>query len=746
MSTDPRLDLGQIGDLFSPKLIEFKKLVNEGKHAEAESLLDRNYSKFREKYGQPDQKIPEEFRTLAAHIWQVRYRDNFPKMTEQLSRISSATDITAWTMQSDIIAKAFETNNRFRNEQVFQLLNEWPAEGNKLATEIDRLASLFSRSREQAVDLLVSEVLSTGKHPDQYPLERIWEEDFVKSGAAQARLLNDILGNVSRDEISRKATRYQNYLSNSSKEQVDAAYVEKLTAEIKADGLVELEEIHKAASAKTPFGGKMDALKSIANIGYIDLTAASFKDRNIFDFEITFNRDIPLSFLDAKEKVLSSNDIKGYDYLFITDLTAAKISREFKAKKEIKSKMQTGTRDELNPAYVTAQAEYQKALANFQRAQINSAIPKSCSGWGCLLTAVVDGIDSSMSRGNVDRAASNLAGTRQTLSIPIYSEYHYQTVDINVAKIAQVDYYVLDVKKGKIHKSNFALKDHEKFTVTYNVQDNDPDKASILRNNQSEDDVTTWEKKPVTVKLSMLFNPDNMRTASEQKLTSFENFLKTLSARKYAPSSPTYAKTEVKAYAIRDSSSSHRSQTIADERFDSIVIIKNGRSTGTGFYVTPDMVLTAYHVVDSGNLVEMTFYDGTKTYGKVVDHDVRLDLALIKAQTAGKPMKIHSGPIKLGETVEAIGHPKNYEFTITRGVISAVRKLKGVKIGAESLVEFVQTDTPISPGNSGGPLLLRDTVIGVNDWIRVDKGSQNLNFSVSYNEIRDYLNRFEVKK
>ncbi|MDA8533869.1 trypsin-like serine protease [Burkholderiaceae bacterium] len=54
----------------------------------------------------------------------------------------------------------------------------------------------------------------------------------------------------------------------------------------------------------------------------------------------------------------------------------------------------------------------------------------------------------------------------------------------------------------------------------------------------------------------------------------------------------------------------------------------------------------------------------------------------------------------------------------------------------------MQTDTPISNGNSGGPLVLKDSVIGVNDWIRVDKGSQNLNFSVSYNEIRNYLERF----
>jgi serine protease Do len=74
-----------------------------------------------------------------------------------------------------------------------------------------------------------------------------------------------------------------------------------------------------------------------------------------------------------------------------------------------------------------------------------------------------------------------------------------------------------------------------------------------------------------------------------------------------------------------------------------------------------------------------------------------------------------------------------------------MRRQRSANIGSDLPVEFVQTDTPISPGNSGGPLLLGNAVIGVNDWIRVDKGSQNLNFSVSFNEIREFLNRSQAK-
>lgn len=738
-----------LGDLFSPKVSEFKKFVNEKKFREAEELFDREYSYFVEKYSKPGAKQPEEFVKLAQYIWNVRYDEDIKRHTAYLGAITNIMDTTRWAIQARQINDAKSLLNRVGNERTFGFSKLKPEGIQVLDREINRVTALANANWKKALEALIPTVVETANHSEDYPITPIQKSHFRNESNVQTRLLDVILSDKERSNLERQAKRFKEYLSDNSRDRIDQAYVDLYKAELLADGGIDLNELGSILKVETPFGNRTDALKGIANIGYVDLTAASFKDRNIFDFEITFKQDLPVTFVAAKDSLFSSNDVKGYDYLFVTELTAAKINREFKSKKEMKSRLQTGTREDPNPQYVVAQAEYQKAMANFQRAQISSAMPKSCVGWGCLAQALVDGVDQGLSRSSVDKAAASLSNTPQTLSKAVYSEYAYESVDINAAKLAHVDYYVIDVKKKKIHKNNFEFKDHEKFTVSYNVHDNDPDKASILKNNQSEKDVTNWEKKPVSVSLSALFNPANQTTATTQSLTSFEGFLKTFGNRTYASARPTYSKGgEAKETAgeLRQSASSYRAQTIADERFDSIVIIKNAKSIGTGFYVTPELVLTAYHVVKSGSLVEMTFYDGTKTYGKVVDHDIRLDLALIKAQMAGKPLKIHTGPIKLGETVEAIGHPKNYEFTITRGVISAVRKQKGQLIGTESTVEFIQTDTPISPGNSGGPLLLKDVVIGVNDWIRVDKGSQNLNFSVSYNEIRDYLNRFDGSK
>ena len=181
------------------------------------------------------------------------------------------------------------------------------------------------------------------------------------------------------------------------------------------------------------------------------------------------------------------------------------------------------------------------------------------------------------------------------------------------------------------------------------------------------------------------------------------------------------------------------SGVIADSRFNSVVVVETGTGQGTGFYVSDDVLLTAYHVVENHSLVKLRLFDGSETSGRVIAHDLRLDLALIKTNHRGKALNIHSGPIVLGGNVEAIGHPSGLDFSITRGVVSSLRKMDSLYVKGAPKVEFVQSDTPISPGNSGGPLFLKGNVIGVADFGRVDEHAQNLNFSVSFNEINKFL-------
>ncbi|MHA1152043.1 MAG: S1C family serine protease, partial [Alphaproteobacteria bacterium] len=187
--------------------------------------------------------------------------------------------------------------------------------------------------------------------------------------------------------------------------------------------------------------------------------------------------------------------------------------------------------------------------------------------------------------------------------------------------------------------------------------------------------------------------------------------------------------------------------TRQDTRFEKTVVIYNpGGSLGSGFFVADDMVLTNYHVIEGTKFVEIKMFDGQESFGKVIAHDIRLDLALVKVQARGVPVQfLAKKEIPLGGSVEAIGHPNGLEFTITRGVISAMRERESLYTPGAKKVRFIQTDTAINPGNSGGPLFLGDKVIGVNNNKIVKDGVEGIGFSVHYSEVVGFLRKHGYK-
>lgn len=752
-----KLDLASIGnsigDVLSPQLREFKRLVNESKFVEAEEYFNMEAIYFEQRYTGAKQ-APEEFTKLAEYVWLKSYQDKAEQATQELKAVDNLANPAKWSQVSKALKNGEQVTASVKQNFLFTVAQFGEAQTQELAQQIARVVQLAEASKPDLLAAKMGSILATGEHnPVFVGKVTIDANDYLASDKFQATALAHLAAQSDRDAYLKDAVKLTPYLTEPTRRRIDSAYVEMVRTQLLADGRISLEEVSTLGSVRAPFGGSTDAIARLATIGYVDLTSASFKGRNLFDFAISFTQDSDLKFAPATEAVFTSGDLSRFDYLFVTDLNAAKVAREFKNKREMKSRIQTGVWQGQNPEYIAALADYQTAMAEFQRAQISSAIPKACAaGWGCALQGFADGLSNATARQSVERASARLAGTSQTISRPVYSDYAYQAVDVSSTKTADVNYYVIDVKRKRILKNSFQINDNEVFNVAYNLRDDDPDKASIQRNVTSEEEVTAWEKRPAAVPISALFNAKNLGSATTTPYTDIQAFLKTLNTRSYAAAAPTYSNAGERSAKAAPapaptSSRSATSQTIADARFDSVLVIGNPNNggIGTGFYVTPELVLTAYHVVEGSSLVEMAYYDGSKTYGRVVDYDARLDLALIKAQQTGKPLSIHSGPLKLGETVEAIGHPKGYTFTITRGVISAARRQRSATIASDNLVEFIQTDTPISPGNSGGPLLLKDTVIGVNDWIRVDQGAQNLNFSVSYNEIRSYLDRFKGK-
>lgn len=169
--------------------------------------------------------------------------------------------------------------------------------------------------------------------------------------------------------------------------------------------------------------------------------------------------------------------------------------------------------------------------------------------------------------------------------------------------------------------------------------------------------------------------------------------------------------------------------------------------SGSGFLLfRNDLVLTNYHVIEAANRAQAQFSDGTTStvtgaMWKFPDKDLAL-LQLDKPHPGAKPLELASSVPKKGEATVAYGAPLGLSFSASDGIVSAVRTRQemqtlGLNFGPQ--VTWVQTTTPISPGNSGGPLFNEaGKVIGVNTIVlsgRPSAPGQNLNFAVACTEI-----------
>jgi S1-C subfamily serine protease len=166
---------------------------------------------------------------------------------------------------------------------------------------------------------------------------------------------------------------------------------------------------------------------------------------------------------------------------------------------------------------------------------------------------------------------------------------------------------------------------------------------------------------------------------------------------------------------------------------------------GSGFIIDREgHILTNYHVVaDANRGIEVTTSDKKKYRAQVVGTDPVNDLAVIQihGDTALDPATLgDSKRLAVGQKVYAIGNPFGLAGTMTRGIISSIRPVRGPN--GNYIDEAIQTDAAINPGNSGGPLLnSRGEVIGMNTFIFSEAGqSAGLGFAIPINAAKAVLN------
>ena len=149
---------------------------------------------------------------------------------------------------------------------------------------------------------------------------------------------------------------------------------------------------------------------------------------------------------------------------------------------------------------------------------------------------------------------------------------------------------------------------------------------------------------------------------------------------------------------------------------------------GSGIIISPDgYIVTNNHVVDGAVQIKVTLNDRRVLSAKVVGVDKLTDLAVLKVNASNLPTIAWGDSTKLepGQTVLAFGSPFGYfQFSVTRGIVSAVNRPNPYSDDARKPGGFIQTDAAINPGNSGGPLVdAHGELIGINTFIISNNGA-----------------------
>ena len=170
-----------------------------------------------------------------------------------------------------------------------------------------------------------------------------------------------------------------------------------------------------------------------------------------------------------------------------------------------------------------------------------------------------------------------------------------------------------------------------------------------------------------------------------------------------------------------------------------------GEALGSAFFVhASGLLLSNNHVIENAKQITARTRDGEDYELQVVARDPVLDLALLKVISPNREFPIipmgNSEEVAVGDLVIAVGNPLGLGHTVTHGIISQTGRL--LKENQEEEpgrhIEFLQTDTAINPGSSGGPLItLTGAWVGVNTAGLI--GTQGISFCVPSSQTAEFL-------
>ncbi len=192
---------------------------------------------------------------------------------------------------------------------------------------------------------------------------------------------------------------------------------------------------------------------------------------------------------------------------------------------------------------------------------------------------------------------------------------------------------------------------------------------------------------------------------------------------------------------------SHRVAQAFDRVGPSVVHVaarnaKGRQGTGSGVLFTPDgYLLTNSHVITGAKVISASLTDGQTHRADLVGDDPATDLAVLQLSSTNFPFATFgsSAGLRIGQLVVAIGNPLGFHATVTAGIVSALGRT--LRSSSGRLIEsIIQTDAPLNPGNSGGPLVDgHGRVVGINT--AMIGGAQGICFAIGIDTATDVVSR-----
>ena len=400
---------------------------------------------------------------------------------------------------------------------------------------------------------------------------------------------------------------------------------------------------------------------------------------------------------------------------------------------EEESRYVSGQREEWNPKYDEAQFAVQDAYEKYLNAKnqeidcpYNAANPIACA----LISAGYETATDNRYR-EYEAAKNKVSNTSRTVLIDIYSDYSVEKIQIEAKKTTTLVAVYMDFIKGETFYKEIPLIEEKEFVVINSeVAETDINKRKLLKNISNESEVDNWMNSNIE------YSKNGISLLEEIK-TSDYILSKTKSAQiKLIDNLVLENKKNVSVGSSKNTSIKKSNDYIVE---DSIVIVDTLDGSGTGFYITKNHILTNHHVVEDSNFVNLKNMQNDKFTGKVIAKDISTDLAIVEVNYESRPLQLEpTCKVDRRENVFTVGHPKGFEYSTSRGIVSSIRNIPNPFYKATGKKLYIQIDASISSGNSGGPLFNSDEyVIGVNTWGRTD--GQNLNFAVHCSEVQSFI-------